>query len=348
MSSNADDYQHRRRRQAEDAESSYANAPSRSTRSQAGDSSYNQRQPSNNTGPIPYREQPSYARYAPENEDYGADTAPREADPRRHRSVEPARDDRDERQEDTGESSSRRGQYNEDSEDRGVARSRGSRNDDKPRYSRREPDYDDEPPRRRQGRTNDQPLDTIRSSRRPLDGDSRADLDRQRRREPEDRNKLRGYDGYEGEARRRGNEDDKNNSSYRRYDDDDNDEYPRGTSSRRTGQDREYGSRDRRDNGYTDSRGARERRGTSHDRRQDGYGSTRDTARSDRQRQYYSDDDNYERRRDNRREPRDSRSKKSGGLEKYIEMGQKHYKTLGPILTPILKDLATNYMSGKK
>lgn len=50
-----------------------------------------------------------------------------------------------------------------------------------------------------------------------------------------------------------------------------------------------------------------------------------------------------------RRDRREPRSIKLGKYDigPYVDQGQKHYKTLAPIVTPIVMNLAKNYMAGK-
>jgi len=158
--------------------------------------------------------------------------------------------------------------------------------------------------------------------------------------EPPRRRKPKDEDAFYEPPRRR------NTERRRRADYSDESDSEDDRRRRRSTDDRER--RRRKDKDYDsyepDSRDARRRRQEIYDRDQV-------ARRSDKPRRHYSDDESYDRRRrDSRGDRREPREIKVGKYDigPYVEKGQKHYKTFAPIVTPILMNLAKNYMGGKR
>lgn len=222
---------------------------------------------------------------------------------------------------------------------------RGGRYDDDDDYS----DESDGAPRRRRDHDRyEQPESSTRS---------RRDQDKDASRQSGGRAKSKGRDDDRYEPlRRRNTEREPTRRTGRRRDDDysdsgsdDEDYRPR----RRRSAERvdEVGRSNRpRDREYKSEREDRDAR----KRREEIYENDRVARKSDKSRRRRSADGRYDDRdrgRDDRdvrrREPREIRIGKYD-IGPYVEQGQKHYKTYAPILTPIVMNLAKNYMSGRR
>lgn len=196
--------------------------------------------------------------------------------------------------------------------------------------------------RRRRG-GHDDDVGSDRAARRQRPKDPYEDEAPRRRRKDTDYDdepapRRRDRNGYDSEPlRRRNTERPRDKKRRDEYSSDSDSDYDRRPRRRRSD---DYDRAPRYDRRGGDDKYGRVSDRRDRDRDRDRYGTDRPRYRDDRY------DDGYDRDR-RRRAPREIKVGKYD-IGPYVDQGQKHYKTLAPILTPIMINLGKKYLSGGK